>query len=94
MRDAGYDPLPDFKTPSYAKVDPEFDLILMTGIRTMALHHSRFRNHAWSRRLANAPELRLHPRGGCETRIRKRRLGLDRDPAGCGSGLPESAHYG
>ncbi|WFU12887.1 molybdopterin-dependent oxidoreductase (plasmid) [Rhizobium sp. CB3090] len=61
LKNAGYDPLPDFRAPSYANVDPAFDMILVTGIRTMALHHSRFRNHAWSRRVANAPELRIHP---------------------------------
>lgn len=61
LRAAGYDPLPSYKAPSYAQVDPQFDLILMTGIRTMALHHSRFRNHPWSRRVANAPELRINP---------------------------------
>lgn len=61
LRDAGYDPLPDYRAPSYNDVDPAFDTILITGIRTMALHHSRFRNHAWSRRIANTPELRIHP---------------------------------
>ncbi|MCV9938338.1 molybdopterin-dependent oxidoreductase [Boseaceae bacterium BT-24-1] len=61
LRDAGYDAVPDFRAPSYADVAPEFDLVLMTGIRTMALHHSRFRNHDWSRRVANAPELRINP---------------------------------
>ena len=28
----------------------------------MAYHHSRFRNHAWARRVQDAPELRINPK--------------------------------
>lgn len=59
--DAGYDGLPDYRQPDYATKKDGYGLILVTGIRTMALHHSRFRNHAWSRKIQNVPELRLHP---------------------------------
>ena len=58
---AGYDPLPEFQPPSYSVRDDEFDLVLMTGIRSMHFHHSRFRNQGWARKQQSAPELRIHP---------------------------------
>lgn len=61
LEQAGYDPLPDYVPPSYAAPDPDYPLTLLTGIRTMAYHHSRFRNHAWARKIQADPELRLHP---------------------------------
>jgi len=57
----GYESTPDYVPAPYDAAPAGFDLILLTGIRTMALHHSRFRNHDWARRLHNAPELRVHP---------------------------------
>jgi len=39
---------------------PEFDLLLLTGIRSMTLHHSRFRNHAWARRFHDVPDLMMN----------------------------------
>lgn len=60
LDEAGYDPLPDYKAPDYAAADKDFQFVLMTGIRTMSLHHSRFRNHAWARRGQKAPELRIN----------------------------------
>lgn len=59
---AGYDPVPNFSPPVYAASNPEFPLTLLTGIRSMTYHHSRFRNHRWARKAQNAPELRIHPR--------------------------------
>ncbi len=59
---AGYDPLPDYRPPIYSQPEASFDLTLLTGIRSMAYHHSRFRNHEWARRQQNAPELRIHPK--------------------------------
>ncbi len=61
LADAGYDPLPDFAAANYHAPDPEYPLTLLTGIRTMAYHHSRFRNHAWARNVQNTPELRINP---------------------------------
>ena len=61
LADIGQDPLPDYKPPVYATPDSEFNLTLLTGIRSMAYHHSRFRNHGWARKLQDAPELRIHP---------------------------------
>ena len=58
---AGYDPLPDFTPANYHERDPAYPLTLLTGIRTMAYHHSRFRNHAWARSVQNVPELRISP---------------------------------
>ncbi|HSQ04690.1 MAG TPA: molybdopterin dinucleotide binding domain-containing protein, partial [Burkholderiales bacterium] len=46
----------------YSGRDGRFDLVLLTGIRTMAYHHSRFRNHSWARKIQDAPELRIHPK--------------------------------
>ncbi|MFN0301429.1 MAG: molybdopterin-dependent oxidoreductase, partial [Burkholderiales bacterium] len=57
----GIDPLPDYSSPGYRVEDSGFDLILLTGIRSMAYHHSRFRDHAWARKMQDAPELRIHP---------------------------------
>lgn len=57
----GQDPLPQYQAPVYADRPPGYDLVLLTGIRSMAYHHSRFRNHGWARRLQDAPELRIHP---------------------------------
>ena len=61
LKDAGYDPLPDYHPPYYAEPNPDFPLTLITGIRTMAYHHSRFRNHEWARKIQNEPEIRIHP---------------------------------
>jgi len=61
LQAAGYAPTPDYRPAPYAAPPAGFDLTLLTGIRTMALHHSRFRNHDWARRLHSAPELRIHP---------------------------------
>ena len=57
----GLDPLPDYVPPVYASPPAGFDLVLLTGIRSMAYHHSRFRNHKWARKLQDAPELRINP---------------------------------
>lgn len=62
LQEIGQDPLPDYKPPVYAKLPEGFDLVLLTGIRSMGYHHSRFRNHAWARKLQDAPELRINPR--------------------------------
>jgi len=61
LEEAGYDPLPDHVPPGYSRPDPDYPLTLLTGIRTMAYHHSRFRNHAWARQIQADPELRVHP---------------------------------
>ncbi|MFQ5899698.1 MAG: molybdopterin-dependent oxidoreductase [Candidatus Methylomirabilia bacterium] len=61
LEQAGYEPLPDHVPPSYAVPDPSYPLTLLTGIRTMTYHHSRFRNHDWARKIQADPELRVHP---------------------------------
>lgn len=60
LRDGGYDPLPDYHPPGYAELDADFNLILITGIRSMAFHHSRFRNQEWARKILSGPEVRVH----------------------------------
>ncbi|TAK80555.1 MAG: hypothetical protein EPO20_27555 [Betaproteobacteria bacterium] len=62
LNEAGYDPLPDYISAVYAEPEGSFDLTLLTGIRSMAYHHSRFRNHRWARKRQNEPELRIHPK--------------------------------
>ena len=57
----GYDPLANHCDSSYSRPDAEFDVILMTGIRSMLYHHSRFRNHPWARKQQSAPEIRINP---------------------------------
>lgn len=58
----GHDPLPEYTPPAYSQPPAGFDLVLLTGIRSMAYHHSRFRNHAWARKIQDAPELRINPK--------------------------------
>jgi anaerobic selenocysteine-containing dehydrogenase len=58
----GHDPLPQYVPPVYASPPEGYDLVLLTGIRSMAYHHSRFRNHTWARKLQDAPELRINPK--------------------------------
>ncbi len=58
---AGYDPLPDHVPAPYASPAQGFDLILFTGVRSMVYQNTRFREHAWARRIQDAPELRIHP---------------------------------
>ncbi|HYC46478.1 MAG TPA: molybdopterin-dependent oxidoreductase [Burkholderiales bacterium] len=58
----GHDPLPQYTPPVYAKPPEGYDLTLLTGIRSMAYHHSRFRNHGWARKVQDAPELRINPK--------------------------------
>lgn len=72
LTDLGQDPLPEYRAPVYAEKLPGFDLVLLTGIRSMAYHHSRFRNHGWARKLQDAPELRINP-------ATAQRLGIARD---------------
>jgi len=66
---SGGDALPDYKPPVYAPVGDGFDLTLMTGIRSMAFHHSRYREHAWARKIKNAPELSIHPDAAARLRL-------------------------
>ena len=61
MQQAGHDPLPGYRAPIYGERDDDYALTLLTGIRSMAYHHSRFRNHAWARKAQDMPELRIHP---------------------------------
>jgi len=61
LRDIGFDPLPDYRPEAAATDDEAYDLVLLTGVRTMALHHSRYLNHRWTRRVKTAPELTIHP---------------------------------
>ena len=58
----GQDPLPDYKAPIYSQAEGEFNLVLLTGIRSMTYHHSRYRNHDWARKVQDSPELRINPR--------------------------------
>lgn len=87
LEDGGYDALPDYSAPNYSEPNPQFGLTLLTGIRSMAYHHSRFRNHRWARKLQNAPELRIHPQTA-------KRFGIQREdwlwvetPKGAGRAL-------
>jgi thiosulfate reductase / polysulfide reductase chain A len=61
----GLDPLPDYVPPPYERRGPEaradYPLVLLTGDREKAYHHSRFREQAWARKVSPDPELRVHP---------------------------------
>jgi anaerobic selenocysteine-containing dehydrogenase len=59
------DPLPDFTAPPAERGAEEerreFPLVLLTGDREKAYHHSRFREQEWARRISPDPEIRVHP---------------------------------
>lgn len=38
-----------------------YPLLLLTGIRSMAYHHSRFRDHDWARRSESLPQISVNP---------------------------------
>ena len=61
MAAAGLDPLPDYTAPSGRPIDAEFPLLLQTGLREKAYHHSRFRDQDWARAISPDPLLRMHP---------------------------------
>ena len=65
LDELGLDPLPDFVSPVADRgADAEreaFPLVLLTGDRERAYHHSRFREQEWARRISPDPELRVHP---------------------------------
>ncbi|MBC7782000.1 MAG: molybdopterin-dependent oxidoreductase [Proteobacteria bacterium] len=68
---SGFDAMPAYRAPEYTRNDAEFDLVLLTGIRSMTFHHSRFRNHRWARNVQSAPELRIHPETAAGYGLRK-----------------------
>ena len=60
----GVDPLPDFVVRATEHGEPDagaYPLVLLTGDREKAYHHSRFREQEWARRISPDPELRVHP---------------------------------
>jgi anaerobic selenocysteine-containing dehydrogenase len=61
----GLDPLPGAAPPPPERLPgatrAAFPLVLLTGDREKAYHHSRFREQAWARRLSPDPALRVHP---------------------------------
>ena len=61
----GLDPLPDFVPPRADSVAPElradYPLILLTGAREKAYHHSRYRDQGWARKVSPYPRLQMHP---------------------------------
>lgn len=61
----GLDPLPDYTPPRAARQESgepaAFPLILLTGDREKAYHHSRFREQAWARTVSPHPDVRVHP---------------------------------
>jgi anaerobic selenocysteine-containing dehydrogenase len=61
----GLDPLPAFTPPPSERGDEAsraaFPLVLLTGDREKAYHHSRFREQEWARRISPDPDVRVHP---------------------------------
>ena len=61
----GLDPLPDYVPPRADRAPPvlrrDYPLILLTGAREKAYHHSRYRDQAWARRVSPYPRLQIHP---------------------------------
>ena len=69
MAAAGLDPLPDLVLPQEAATDAAFPLLLQTGVREKAYHHSRFRDQDWARRISPDPILRLHPQTAAQHQV-------------------------
>jgi thiosulfate reductase/polysulfide reductase chain A len=61
----GLDPLPAYVAPRAEReselVRAQYPLVLLTGDREKAYHHSRFREQEWARRVSPDPEVRVHP---------------------------------
>lgn len=61
----GLDPLPGFTPPrntaSPTALGDPFPLILLTGDRERTYHHSRFRDHAWAKKVSPDPRLLINP---------------------------------
>jgi anaerobic selenocysteine-containing dehydrogenase len=59
----GLDPLPDYVPIAGATRErATYPLLLQTGAREKAYHHSRFRDQAWARKMSPDPLVRMHPR--------------------------------
>lgn len=56
----GQDPLPPPCDPE-PQAPPDHPLRLLTGMRSLVYHHSRFRDQDWARRLEPAAQLAVHP---------------------------------
>lgn len=65
LLDHGYDPLPNYQEPPGVRAagaaDSRHPLTLITGVRTIVYHHSRFREQAWARKMQPEPTVQLHP---------------------------------
>lgn len=65
MASVGHDPLPGYVAPSYltpeGELEPDFPLILQTGMREKSYHHSRFREQAWARKVSPDPFVHISP---------------------------------
>ena len=47
--------------PANFQPGTRYPLLLQTGLRERAYHHSRFRDQAWARAISPDPVLRMHP---------------------------------
>ena len=61
MEAVGLDPLPQQMASEDAPVDAGFPLLLQTGLREKAYHHSRFRDQEWATKISPDPLVRMHP---------------------------------
>lgn len=62
MATHGLDPLPDWVPPASSRTDdPDFPLLLQTGLRERTYHHSRFRDQPWAKKISPDPLLSIHP---------------------------------
>jgi anaerobic selenocysteine-containing dehydrogenase len=66
LEEFGYAALPFFEEPPEGPVSTpnlakRYPLILLTGVRHIAYHHSRFRDHEWARKIEPYPTIEIHP---------------------------------
>ena len=61
LAEHGLAPLPGWDDAEAPAASPDYPLLLLTGVRTITYHHSRFRDHAWAQRQEPDPTVQLHP---------------------------------
>ena len=83
----GLDPMPYFDEPNPGpgatpELMDEYPYVLTTGARRWSSFHSEHRQVARLRRMDPWPYIEIHPDTAAEARVRRRRMGVGREPVG------------
>lgn len=86
MEKHGLSPLPTLEdariTVRAPDPDSRYPLMLMSGVRAMTYHHSRFRDHVWARKVEPNPVAWIHPRDAQDRGVADRDWVVVRTPVG------------